>query len=95
MLLLHHDALPEFDDINCSNPNIVVQGLGQEAFSYDSLNTAFRLLISQPDAALIAIHKGRYHKASDGQLALGPGPSAAALEYATGEQAEVGQLGSS
>lgn len=89
LLLLHPDALQEFADVDCSNPNAVVLGLAKEAFSYDSMNSAFRLLINQPNAALIAIHKAKYYRASDGQLALGPGPYAAALEFATGKQAQV------
>jgi hypothetical protein len=90
LLLLHPDALPEFAGIDCSNPNAVVLGLAQQAFSYDSMNAAFRLLMQQPDAPLIAIHKAKYYKAGDGQLALGPGPYAAALEFATGRTAQVG-----
>lgn len=93
LLLLHPDAVPEFSDVECLNPNAVVLGLARDAFSYDSLNTAFRLLIHQPETALIAIHKAKYYKASDGQLALGPGPYAAALEFATGRTATVSIVG--
>jgi ribonucleotide monophosphatase NagD (HAD superfamily) len=48
---------------------------------------AFRILL-QPEAELIAIHKGRYFKEADG-LSLGPGPFVAALEFATGKTAAV------
>ena len=41
----------------------------------------FRLLLN--GCPLIAVHKARYFKREDG-LALGPGPFAAALEYAAG-----------
>lgn len=37
---------------------------------------------------LIAIHKSRYYKTSDG-LSLGPGAFVAGLEYASGQQATV------
>ena len=37
---------------------------------------------------MIAIHKAKYYRRSDG-LALGPGPFVAALEYASGCEAEV------
>lgn len=37
---------------------------------------------------LIAIHKAKYYKREDG-LAIGPGPYVAALEYASGQTAEV------
>ncbi|WIA39773.1 hypothetical protein OEZ86_005829 [Tetradesmus obliquus] len=89
LLLLHPDALPEFDGIDCCQPNAVVMGLAQQAFSYDSMNATFRLLLQQPQAPLIAIHKAKYYKAADGQLALGPGPYAAALEFATGRTAQA------
>ncbi len=39
-------------------------------------------------ARLIAIHKTRYYKRPDG-LALGPGPFVAALEFASGKEADV------
>eukprot|EP00775_Hariotina_reticulata_P000292 gene292-500_t len=89
LLLLHPDALPEFADVDCTPPNAVVVGLAQEAFSYSNLNAAFRLLMAEPDAPLIAVHKGRYHRAPDGGLNLGPGPYVAALKYATGKQAQA------
>lgn len=37
---------------------------------------------------MIAIHKGRYYKQSDG-IALGPGPFVTALEYACDMKSEV------
>jgi ribonucleotide monophosphatase NagD (HAD superfamily) len=37
---------------------------------------------------LIAVHKARYYKKSDG-LALGPGPFIEALEYASGRAANI------
>jgi hypothetical protein len=60
LLLLHPNALPEFSDIDQSNPNAVVVGWAKEAFTYSYLNDAFRVLMANPDAPLIAIHKGRY-----------------------------------
>lgn len=39
-------------------------------------------------APLIAIHKGRYHRRTDG-LALGPGPFVTGLEYAADCRATV------
>ena len=37
---------------------------------------------------MIAVHKARYYKRSDG-LSLGPGPFVEALEYASGKKAVV------
>ncbi|WIA19499.1 hypothetical protein OEZ85_004110 [Tetradesmus obliquus] len=64
LLLLHPDALPEFGGIDCCQPNAVVMGLAQQAFSYDSMNAAWA-------------------------AGIGPGPYAAALEFATGRTAQV------
>lgn len=58
--------MAEFEGtVNCSSPhNAVVLGLAPQAFHYDRLDEAFRLLIEQPDAPLIAIHKGKYLRVS-------------------------------
>ena len=60
LLLLNPEALQEFDGIDCTSPNAVVVGLAPHAFNYQRLNEAFRLLLHQPDAPLIAVHKGKY-----------------------------------
>lgn len=62
LLLLNSEAIEEFDGIDRTNPNAVVVGLAPQAFHYDRLNEAFRLLLQQPEAPLIAVHKGRYLK---------------------------------
>lgn len=87
-LLLHPKALPDFEGIPTDNPNCVVVGLAKEAFTYENLNRAFRILLTNPDAPLIAVHKGRLFKEPDG-LSLGPGPFVLALEHASGRTAEV------
>lgn len=47
-----------------------------------------RLLIDNEDCKLIAVHKARYYKRTDG-LSLGPGPFVEALEYASSKKAVV------
>ena len=47
-----------------------------------------RLLINNEDCKLIAVHKARYYKRTEG-LSLGPGPFVEALEYASGKKATV------
>ena len=37
-LLLHPNALPEFEGLPTSDPNAVVVGLAKEAFSYENMN---------------------------------------------------------
>ncbi|PSC69360.1 haloacid dehalogenase-like hydrolase domain-containing 2 [Micractinium conductrix] len=87
-MLLHPKALPDFEGLPTHEPNCVVVGLAKEAFTYENLNAAARILLNDPDAPLIAIHKGRLFKEPDG-LSLGPGPFVVALEYATGRVAQV------
>ena len=41
-LMLHPDAMPDFDDINTTHPNAVLVGLAPVSFNYNSMNEAFR-----------------------------------------------------
>ena len=64
---------------------VIVGDLG-EHWDYEVLNGAFRHLMD--GAALIALQKNRYWETAEG-LSLDAGPFVAALEYATGREAEV------
>jgi HAD superfamily hydrolase (TIGR01458 family) len=64
---------------------VIVGDLG-EGWEYDVLNRAFGQLMD--GAALIALQKNRYWETDKG-LSLDAGPFVAALEYATGREAEV------
>jgi HAD superfamily hydrolase (TIGR01458 family) len=64
---------------------VIVGDLG-EGWDYEVLNRAFRRLMD--GAALIALQKNRYWETAEG-LSLDAGPFVAALEYATGREAEV------
>ncbi len=64
---------------------VIVGDLG-EHWDYEILNGAFRHLMD--GAALIALQKNRYWETAEG-LSLDAGPFVAALEYATGREAEV------
>ncbi|CAL8299069.1 unnamed protein product [Boreogadus saida] len=86
LLLVEDSALEDFAGLDTSNPNAVVVGLAPQHFNYQTLNTAFRLVLE--GAPLVAVHKARYYQRGDG-LALGPGPFVAALEYASGRSAVV------
>ena len=85
-LILSDDAMKDFYDVSQEDPNVVVVGLAPEKFNYESLNEAFQYLLN--GAQLIAVHKGRYYRRHD-DLALGPGPFVAALEYASNTDAVV------
>ncbi|KAG1733242.1 HAD-like domain-containing protein [Suillus paluster] len=87
------------------DPNVpydaVIVGLAPTFFNYDHLNSVFRILVGEhdsqkrcnedpkPSIPLIALHKARFIESSGRGLALGPGPFVAALENATGKEAEV------
>uniref|UniRef100_A0A8C5FTN9 Haloacid dehalogenase-like hydrolase domain-containing protein 2 n=1 Tax=Gadus morhua TaxID=8049 RepID=A0A8C5FTN9_GADMO len=86
LLLVEDSALEDFAGLDTSNPNAVVVGLAPQHFNYQTLNTAFRLVLE--GAPLVAVHKARYYQRGDG-LALGPGPFVTALEYASGRSAVV------
>ena len=66
---------------------MVIGDLGS-AWDFATLNRAFRLLHSNPEATLIALGMTRYWKAADG-ISLDVAPFVAALEHATGRKALV------
>jgi HAD superfamily hydrolase (TIGR01458 family) len=69
-----------------SKPDWVIIGDAGDKITYDSMNTAFRLLMD--GAELLALENDRYWMAADG-LSLSAGPIVKALEYATGKTAMV------
>ena len=90
---LEMQSLPEMEDCNS-----VLVGLAPEAFEYNRLNTAFRVIMrekerrrnenaaeskSQPPL-VIALHRGKYLRDVDGGLSLGPGGFVACLQEAAG-----------
>lgn len=64
---------------------VIVGDLG-ETWDYEVLNRCFRQLMD--GAELIALQKNRYWETAEG-LSLDAGPFVAALEYASGREAEV------
>uniref|UniRef100_A0A8B9DC96 Phospholysine phosphohistidine inorganic pyrophosphate phosphatase n=1 Tax=Anser cygnoides TaxID=8845 RepID=A0A8B9DC96_ANSCY len=87
-LLVHDDLIPEFAEIDKTNPNCVVVGDAAENFSYANVNEAFRVLIGLEKPVLISLGRGRYYKETDG-LKLDVGAYMKALEYACDVEAEV------
>lgn len=87
-LLVHQGVLPEFEHIDTSNPNCVVIADAAEAFSYQNMNSAFRVLMGLERPVLISLGRGRYYKETSG-LMLDVGAYMKALEYACGLEAEV------
>ena len=73
--------------INANLDAVVIGDLGEE-WTFNTMNTIFRLLMENPQAKLIALGMTRYWKTSTG-LQLDVGPMIKAFEYATGINAIV------
>jgi len=88
MLLTTIDVRKDFAisgvEIVEKDPGAVVIGDAGDLFTYSSMNTAFRALLS--GAELIALERDRYWMDEDG-LSLSAGPFVAGLEYASGAHA--------
>jgi HAD superfamily hydrolase (TIGR01458 family) len=85
-----HEEFSDFDINNSSGSPVsavVVGDLGEQ-WDFHMLNLAFRLLIENPEARLVALGMTRYWHAEDG-LRLDAGPYVSALTYATGKEAIV------
>ncbi len=72
------------DDAEQGARHVVIGDLG-DGWDFRTLNRAFRLLHSNPEASLVALGGTRFWQAPDG-LRLDAGPFVAALEYATGRK---------
>jgi HAD superfamily hydrolase (TIGR01458 family) len=87
-LVVLDDLLEDLEGIQRKGDSVdavIVGDLG-DAWDYEVLNRAFRRLME--GAELIALQRNRYWETADG-LSLDAGPFIAALEYATGREAEV------
>ncbi len=62
--IINPNLAPEFADLIREDPDAVVVGFAQHAFTYAAMNRAFRLL--KQGAALISIGRTRYYQAEDG-----------------------------
>lgn len=51
MHAVHPDAMLDYQGVDLSEPNCVVLGDATDAFTYQRLNGAFRLLVDQQDGA--------------------------------------------
>jgi HAD superfamily hydrolase (TIGR01458 family) len=87
-LLASGDIYREFKEFRITNarPEYLVIGDIGENLTYNLLNQAFRQVMS--GAKLLAMQKNRFWRRSDG-LSIDSGAIVAALEYATGQSAEL------
>jgi HAD superfamily hydrolase (TIGR01458 family) len=85
------DEFAEFDqcghDAEQGAEAVIIGDLG-EAWDFNTLNRAFRLLMNNADARLIALGMTRYWRAADG-LRLDAAPFVKALEHASGREVIV------
>ena len=91
-LLIHPDLLPDFEGLDTDHPNAVVVGDAGDAFTYDRLNAAFRVLTDDAaagPAALISMGSNKYFRDDDGKLSLDMGPFVKTLEFAADLDARV------
>ena len=84
--LIHPDLEIEFTDLKTESFNAVLVGDTGQAFTYENMNKAFRLL--ETGYPLIAMGMNRYFREKDG-LSLDAGPFIVALEYAANTKAVV------
>jgi len=86
-LLVHPELVDEFPAADSAKKiNAVLVGDAADAFSYASMNTAFRYLLD--GALLLAMGDNRYFRDGDA-FSLDAGPFVHALEYATDSKATV------
>lgn len=87
-MLIHPDLMIEFEDRlkPPSEHNAVLIGDADQAFTYNNINKAFRLLMQ--GLPLISMGKNRYFKQQDG-LSIDAGAFVVALEYASQQNATV------
>lgn len=85
--LLTDNALNFFDSLKIYPTNYVVVGDAQDNFSYKNLNNAFRSLLN--GAQLLAVANNRYFKDDDNEMSMDAGGFVSALEYASGQQAQI------
>lgn len=85
--LLTDDAAAYFNDLPSTPCKYVVVGDAQQNFSFEHLNSAFRILMNGGE--LLATAKNRYFKEQDNALSMDAGGFVAALEYASGKEARI------
>jgi HAD superfamily hydrolase (TIGR01458 family) len=87
-LIMNEDVKRDFEGLEeaAEGPEAVIMGDLGEAFGFEILNRAFRMVMD--GAELVALQKNRFWLTEQG-LSLDAGPFVAAIEYATGRDAVV------
>ncbi len=87
-VMVEFSAFPRLDETLSEGAAAVVLGDLGAQWDFARLNRAFRLLMDNPDAPLVALGMTRYWRAGDG-LRLDVGPFVEALRYASGREPVV------
>jgi len=85
--VLTDEAERYFETLKSDKPDFVVVGDAYTNFDYAHMNRAFRAL--ENGAVLIAAAKNKYFKEEDGLLSMDAGGFIAALEFASGKEAQI------
>jgi HAD superfamily hydrolase (TIGR01458 family) len=87
-LIMNENVKRDFEGLGeaADGPDAVIMGDLGEAFGFEILNRAFRMVMD--GAELVALQKNRFWLTEHG-LSLDAGPFVAAIEYATGREAVV------
>lgn len=85
--LLTDNVIGFFDELKHYPKKYVVVGDAQHNFSYENLNNAFRTLLK--GAELVAVASNRYFKDHGNELSMDAGCFVSALEYASGQKAQL------
>ncbi|SPH17078.1 Sugar-phosphatase AraL [Defluviimonas aquaemixtae] len=86
-LLIHPNLAEDFADCAGTGPEAVVLGDAGRFFTYEALNAAFRAL--SRGAPFLALAANRVFRDADGELSLDAGAFVAALEFASGAEAQI------
>ncbi|MCP5088660.1 MAG: TIGR01458 family HAD-type hydrolase [Rhodobacteraceae bacterium] len=86
-LLVYPDLQEDFADCAEEGPAAVVLGDAGKFFTFDALNTAFRVLYK--GAPFLALAANRTFKDDDNKISIDAGAFVAALEYSSGTTAQV------
>ncbi len=85
--LLSDEVMAYFDTYISDTPEYVLVGDAYTNFDFEHMNNAFRALMK--GAKLVAAAKNRYFQDVDNALSMDAGGFVAALEYASGQKAQV------
>ncbi|VDD93731.1 unnamed protein product [Enterobius vermicularis] len=85
-LLVHENVEEEFAEFQSSDPNCVLLGDAEDRFTFENLNSAFRVLLKHP--MIIVLGFGKFYRRADGHV-MDAGCYAKALQYASDARIKI------